>query len=164
VLGGGLVAVKSAIFTGIQSASVTAGNNVAVTDLSITHEVADASNKLIISGFIGAGQTSENLGRLNIAVHDGTGLIGVGTTAGGRTSVAAGFASTGSEAASGNLHVTPSVFFVHTPGSGSKTYTLRAVNAASGTVTIHINRSAADGDAAGSVRAVSALVIQEVSV
>jgi hypothetical protein len=46
---GGLVDVKSAIFTGTQTGSVAAGGSLAITDLSITHEVADASNKLIIS-------------------------------------------------------------------------------------------------------------------
>src|SRR6056297_532075 len=50
---GGLVAVKSALKTDTFSASVGAGGNVAVTDLSITHEVSDPANKLIISAFFG---------------------------------------------------------------------------------------------------------------
>ncbi len=38
---GMIVDVKSAIFTGTQTASVASGADVAVTDLSITHEVAN---------------------------------------------------------------------------------------------------------------------------
>ncbi|MGA1517234.1 MAG: alpha/beta hydrolase fold domain-containing protein, partial [Phycisphaerales bacterium] len=46
--GGGLVAVKHALFTGTQTASVSTGADFAITDLSITHTLADSSNKLII--------------------------------------------------------------------------------------------------------------------
>ena len=154
----GLVAVKSALFTGTQSASVASASNVAVTDLSITHEVADASNKLIISAFIGAAANTN--GRVGIAVHDGTSLIAIGDAAGSRTRVSAG----GRIAASEGTETMPSVTFVHTPGTGSKTYTVRAVNIETGTQTVVINRSSADGDSAASTRAVSSLVIQEVSV
>lgn len=161
---GGLVEVKSAIFTGTQSASVTASSNVAVTDLSITHEVADASNKLIITAFLGAAGTTEQDGRVGLAVHDGTSLIGVGTTAGSRTSVGAG-GRTGTGATGANQLVTmPSVCFVHTPGAGSKTYTVRAINITDGTRTLFINRAEDDSDSAFNPRAVSSLVIQEVSV
>ena len=159
---GSIIAVKDAIFTGTQTASVTAGNNVAVTDLSITHEVADPSNKLIISAFIGAGGNDNQRGGLGLAIHDGSGLINVGDTAGSRSSVSAGgwIVSTDSATA-----VTmPSMSFVHTPGSGSKTYTVRAVNLMTGTQTLYINRTQTDSDSAIFSRAVSSLVIQEVSV
>ena len=160
---GGLVEVKTAIYTGVQSASVTAGSNVAVTNVSITHEVADAANTLIISGFIGTAASSENQGNVGIAVDDGSGLIGVGGAAGSRTRVTAG----GYVAPSGDTFVVtmPSFTFLHTPGAGSKTYTLRAVNISSSTRTIYINQSAVDAtDAASRPRGVSSLVIQEVKV
>jgi hypothetical protein len=159
---GGLVAVKSAIFAGEQSASVTGGNNLTVTDLTITHETADAANKLIISAFLGQAATTNGLGNVGIAVHDGSGLIGIGNAAGSRIRVTAGGFISPSSA---TFVVTmPSVTFVHTPGAGSKTYTVRAINIASATATLFINRAENDPDSADRSRAVSALVIQEVKV
>ena len=164
---GGLVAVKHAIFTGTQTASVASGGNVAVTDLTITHETAAVANKLIISAFLGAAGNSRRAGNVGIAIHDGTNLIAVGVTAGNRTSVTAGGVTTGLplSAFGGAPFVTmPSVTFVHTPGAGSKTYTVRAINADSQTDTVYINRSEGDTDSGQEPRAVSSLVIQEVSV
>ena len=159
---GGLVAVKHAIFTGTQSASVAAGANFAVTDLSITHEVADASNKLIISAFIGAAGHSQGSGQVGIAVHDGTGLIAIGNADGSRTRLTAG-GNVGDYIV--GLTVTmPSVTYVHTPGAGSKTYTVRAINVYSSTQSMYINRSEGTTDNGQFPRAVSSLVIQEVSV
>lgn len=159
---GKIIAVKSAIFTGTQSASVTAGSNVAVTDLSITHEVADASNKLIISVFLGVAASSEGFGNVGLAVHDGTSLIAVGDAVGTKTSLTAGgFVSD----LNANYVVTmPSVTFVHTPGAGSKTYTVRAINISTATRTLFINRRETELDSAYDSRGVSSLVIQEVSV
>ena len=159
---GGLVDVKSALFTGTQTNSTGGGANFAVTDLSITHEVADASNKLIISAFIGAATTSNERGQVGIAIYDGTSLIGIGDAAGSRTRVAAGgfVLSTAYD-----LAVTmPSVTFVHTPGWGSKTYTVRAINIDPSTRTVYINRPERDTDDAFIGRAASSLVIQEVNV
>jgi len=162
VSGGGLVEVKSALFTGTQSASVTGGDNVAVTDLSITHEVADASNKLIISAFLGAASNNVGFGNVGLAVHDGTGLIAVGASPGSRAAVTAGGATVGT--GSETIATMPSVTFVHTPGAGSKTYTVRAININTATDTVHINRAESDTDVGTRFRAVSSLVIQEVSV
>ena len=158
----GLVAVKSAIFTGTQTNSTAAGANFAVTDLSITHEVADASNKLIISAFFGAAASSQGAAPVGIAVDDGTSLIAIGDAAGSRTRVTAGGLVSATTAT--NIVTMPSVTFVHTPGAGSKTYTVRAINIQTGTYTLYINRTEADNDIAARPRAVSSLVIQEVSV
>jgi hypothetical protein len=159
---GSIIAVKDALFTGTQSSSVSAGGNVAVTDLSITHEVANASNKLIISAFFGAAANVAANGQTGIAVHDGSGLIAVGAPSGSRTSVSAG----GRVAASGSSNVVsmPSITFVHTPGSGSKTYTVRAINVKGGTRTVYVNRTEGDSDDGDFSRGVSSLVIQEVAV
>jgi len=162
VNGNGLVAVKDALFTGVQDASVPAGGNVAVTDLSITHEVANASNKLIISAFLGAASNDIGFGNVGLAVHDGTGLIAVGASPGSRVAVTAGGAIVGT--ASTTIATMPSVTFVHTPGAGSKTYTVRAININTATDTVHINRAESDTDVGTRFRAVSSLVIQEVSV
>jgi len=159
---GGLVAVESALKTDTFTASVSSGSNVAVTDLSITHEVSDPANKLIISAFFGAAANSANFGNVGIAVDGGSGLLAVGDSAGSRTSVSAGGFIAGTD--SPNVVSMPSATCVHTPGSGSKTYTVRAINLTGTTRTLYINRSANDGDDANKPRAVSSLVIQEVAV
>jgi len=159
----GLVEVKSALFTGTQTNSTAAGADFAITDLSITHEVADASNKLIISGFVGmAGKTASSLAEVGVAVHDGSSLINIATSPGSRVPVTAG----GNIATNASTYIVtmPSFTYVHTPGSGSKTYTLRAINIGSGTATITINRSGADSNNNTYSRGVSGLVIQEVKV
>ena len=158
---GGLVAVKSAIFTGTQTASVASTGNVAITDLSITHAVANAANKLIISAFIGTGGTSHGRSDIGLAVDDGTGLIAIGDAASTRARLTAGAVVYPAESTVAATSVAAT--FVHTPGdTSSKTYTLRAVNIRDATNTLYINRSQIDNTAAG--RGVSSLVIQEVSV
>jgi hypothetical protein len=158
---GKIIAVKDALFTGTQTASVASQGNVAVTDLSITHEVANASNKLIISAFLGAAGSNQGQGNVGLAIHDGTSLIAIGDASGTKTQVTAGGITDGG----GSVYVVtmPSVTFVHTPGAGSKTYTVRAINMDNVTETIYINRSQHDSDQF-SPRAVSSIVIQEVSV
>jgi hypothetical protein len=161
----GLIAVKSVLKTDTFSASVTAGNNVAVSGtnaLSITHEVQDPANKLIISAFFGASASSGGAVACGLALHDGAGLIAVGDAAGSRTQVTAGGYSVG---ALTDLGVAShAVTFVHTPGAGSKTYTVRAVNVDGSTRTLFVNRPESATDAASRPRAVSGLVIQEVAV
>jgi hypothetical protein len=157
---GTVIAVKSAIFTGTQTNSTAGSANFAVTSLSITHAVADAANRLIISAFLGAAGNSSGFGNVGLAVHDGTGLIAIGTADGSRTRVGAGGTVAGT---GGNIIVSmPSVTFVHTPGAGEKTYTVRAINIDPDTRTVYINRSQTDTNAAFQSRAVSSLVIQEV--
>ena len=160
---GGLVAVKHAIFTGTQAAPVAAGGSLAITDLSITHEVADASNKLIISAMLGVAGSSNNLALLGLGVYDGSAFINVGDTASSRTPVSS---SNRHGATSSDAGTSLNLTFVHTPGSGSKTYTLRAINNDSlGTGrTLYINRIPNDTDSISTPRGVSSLVIQEVSV
>jgi hypothetical protein len=157
----GLVAVKHALFTGTQTGATA--TNLSVTNLSIVHETADAANNLIISAFIGVAACNNGRANVGIGVHDGTNLIAIGDTAGSRNRVSAGGMQV---LATSNLQTcSPSITFVHTPGAGSKTYTVRAINIASGTQTLFINRSEQDGDTNVNVtRGVSALVIQEVKV
>jgi hypothetical protein len=162
---GGLVAVKSALKTDTFTASVGAGGNVAVTDLSITHEVSDPANRLIISAFFGAAANSNQAGNVGIAVHDGTGLIAVGDAGADQTQVTAGGFISQTGAGNAPLVVSmPSATFVHTPGTGSKTYTVRALNVDDTTRTVYINRAESDVSSESRPRAVSSLVIQEVAV
>ena len=162
---GSIIAVKDAFFSGTQAASVSAGANIAVTDLSITHEVADPANKLIISAFLGAASINLNVGQLGIcglAIHDGTSLIGIGDAAGSRSRI-----SSGNSPDSGDrieIGISPAITFVHTPGAGSKTYTVRAVNVRNSTASLYINRTEGDSDTTSLPRTASSLVIQEVAV
>jgi hypothetical protein len=159
---GGLVAVKHALFTGTQSASVTAGNNVAVDNLSITHTMANASNKLIISAYFGASASTTQRGHVGLAVADDGTLIGVGTSVGSRVAVGAGGAHEG--AGANDPVAVRSVMFVYEPNdTASHTYTVRAINVRNTTQTLFINRAEDDTDLNTRPRASSGLVIQEVA-
>jgi len=159
---GGLVAVKHALFTGTQTQSLAAQANVAVTNLTITHTLADASNKLIISAYVGLLGSSKGNVDSGIAVADDGTLIGIGTSVGSRTAVAAGGNIAGASVVNTMSH---SISFVYEPGDvASHTYTVRAINADGSTQTLFINRREEDTDAASRPRASSALVIQEVKV
>jgi len=160
----GLVAVKHALFTGTQTNSTASGADFAVTDLSITHTLADSSNKLIISAYFGAAANSAGKGEVGIAVADDGTLIGLGDAVGSRIRVGAGgiVASSASET---NVASMPSVTFVYEPGdTNSHTYTVRAINIRSDTRTLYINRSEDDANSANRFRASSGFVIQEVNV
>jgi hypothetical protein len=160
---GGLVAVKHALFTGTQTNSTAAGANFAVTDLSITHTLADAANKLIISAYFGAAATTDQTGLVGIAVADDGTLINIGDAASNRTRVAAGgFTQDGG---TNRTTTMPSITQVYEPGDAvSHTYTVRAINIGSLTYTLYINRTQLDSDNQFMPRATSALVIQEVKV
>jgi hypothetical protein len=160
---GGLVAVKHALFTGTQTNSTASQANFAVTDLSITHTLADASNKLIISAYFGAAANSQGSGVTGIAVADDGTLIAIGDAEGVRTQVGAGGLVSGTTLSS--VVTMPSVTFVYEPGdTASHTYTVRAINIRSDTRTIYINRTDGDGNNENSTRATSGFVIQEVKV
>jgi len=161
---GGLVAVKHAILTATQTEnSVSAGASFAVDNLSITHTLADASNKLIIHAYLGAAAEGGNTGRVGIAVLDGATKIGVGAAAGSRSQVGAGGRVTASSDA--EVVTMPSVTFVYEPGdTSSHTYTVHAVLIQSGTQNVYINRAPSDTDTTQRPRAASAFVIQEVKV
>ena len=160
---GGLVATKNVLKTDTFTASVTAGNNVSVTGLSITHTMQNANNKLIISAFFGVAANSNGRGQTAIAVADGGTLIGIGDTDGTRVRLGSGGPS---DQAGGNVVTTqPSVTFVYLPAdTASHTYTVEAINAWDATNTIYVNRNQVDTNSSSSPRGASGLVIQEVAV
>jgi hypothetical protein len=160
---GGLVAVKHALFTGTQTNSTAGGANFSVDDLSITHTLADAANKLIISAYFGAAANAQGTGQVGIAVADDGTLIGIGGADASRTRVGAGGRVSANTA---NFVVgMPSVTFVYEPeDTNSHTYTVRAINLSGATRTLFINRSEGDDNDVGSPRASSGFVIQEVKV
>jgi hypothetical protein len=158
-----LVAVKHALFTGVQSNSTAAGANFAVTNLSITHTLADASGKLIISAYFGAAGSTNQRGEVGIAVADDGTLIGIGDADGSRTRVGAGGRSSANT--SSLIVSSPSVTFVYEPGdTASHTFDVRAINIHTSTQTVYINRTEGDANNAENPRASSGFVIQEVKV
>jgi len=161
VAGGKILAVKHALFTGTQTNSTASAANFAVTDLSITHTLADSSNILIISAYFGAAGSSTNAGRVGIAVaNDGT-LVNIADTAGSRTLTSAWQRLAGTL---NTANIALSICSVYAPGdTSSHTYTVRAINMSASTQTVYINRTPDDQDQAQEGRATSGLVIQEVS-
>jgi hypothetical protein len=161
---GSIIAVKHALFTGTQTNSTATTANFAITDLSITHALADAANKLIITVHVGSASSSDgtnNRGNIGLAVFDGTNFVAVGGADGVRTRASAGGAVAAT--AGNDTRGMPSFTFVHEPGdTTSRTYTVRAINSSTVTQTIYINRSEGDGNSPFAVRSVSSFVIQEV--
>jgi hypothetical protein len=160
----GLVAVKHALKTNAEAfTSIAGGGNASVPGLSISHAVANASNRLIITAFFGAAGSSRGLGNVGIAVTDGSTLIGAADAVGVRTRLSAGGVVSSGEV--NRILSMPSVTFVYTPGStSSRTYTVRIVNIDNSARTLYVNRTESDSNEARSPRAASALVIQEVTV
>ena len=158
---GGLVAVKHALFTGTQSASLAPATNFAVTDLSITHTLSSASNKLIISAYIGSAASSEVGARVAMAVADNGTLIAIGDAAGDRVrSTVSGFNNNNA----GRI-VSHAATFIYEPGdTASHTFTVRAISQRNVTQTVYVNRSDDDTDNETRARSSSGLVIQEVKV
>jgi hypothetical protein len=161
---GGLVEVKHALFTGTQTNSTASGANFSVTSLSITHTLADTSNKLILMGYVGVGASSSQLGSVGIAFADDGTPIGVGTPDPSRTSVGAGGRVT--TATNNTITTMPSIHLVYTPSNpaDAHTYTLEAFNMDPSTRTIYINRTESDTSAADRGRGVSVLTLMEVQV
>ena len=165
VAAGKLVAVKSAIFTGVQSQSLSNGGNTAITNLSITHSLSDSSNRLIISffGLLGPQQERDSIGA---AVFNGSNFLAIGDADADQTRVTNGG---GRISTSTNDHpgaVPVSFSFVHSPQTTSAvTYVAHVFNVAGGNRTVFVNRSTTEIPGSSSApRGVSSLVIQEVKV
>jgi hypothetical protein len=158
---GSIVDVKSVLKTDTQTiTSVATGASQAITGLSITHETQNASNKLIIFGFVGTTGNAGGFGNVGLGVAvDGT-FVGIADADGAksRTSVAARVgASSILSTTSPNFHIE------HVPGSGSKTYTLRVINTDSVTNTIYVNKPERTNNDAATFHSVSGLTIMEVA-
>jgi hypothetical protein len=158
---GGLVAVKHALFTGTQTNSTAAGADFAVTNLSITHAIAAAGNKLIISAYFGVASSATGIGSVGLAVKDGATFIAIGDADGVRPRVGAGGRI--SPTSNSEIVMMPSMTFVYEPpDTTSRTYTVRAINADGSTRNVHINRSDNDANLGDRTRGSSGFVIQEV--
>jgi len=158
---GGLLQVVSTTKTDVFSASVAGGASVDVTGLSITHEVSNPSNKLLIMGNFGTAGNSVNVPMVGIGVKEDSTFLAVGDTSGSRNEYTAGGRMAGATDSSVSSPI--SFQFLHTPGAGSKTYQITAHNGRADTRTLYVNRSPADADSAEGARTVSTLTIMEVA-
>jgi len=159
---GKILQVVSVAKTDTFSSSVSASGSVDVTDLSITHTLQNASNKLLISANFGVAATNEGRGRVGIAVADDGTLINIGDAASSRTRVGAG-GITSIDVSTEQIS-TLSIQFLYSPGDTSAhTYTVKAININDSTQTLYVNRTQLDADSNGSPRGASNLIIQEVA-
>ena len=161
-LAGTVLQVVSTTKTDTFSASVASGATSAITGLSASITPSSTSSKILILVNVGVAADATGIGRAGVAIHDGTSLIGVGATAGSRTVLASGIAST----ASGNTNVgtIPSTSFLDSPATTSSiTYTIHAVNNNTATQTLYINRSVSDADNASQPRGASTITLMEVA-
>jgi hypothetical protein len=159
---GGLVAVKHALFTGTQTNSTAAGANFAVTDLSITHTLADAANKLVMLTSIGQAESSQDLG-VGFAFADDGSLIDIANADGSRRRTTAGLSR--NQVTSEEIRQTFSIHTVYAPlDTDSHTYTVRGINISTSTETLYINRARNDTDNGEYARAASMFTLMEVKV
>ena len=156
-----IISIKYAEFTGTQSASVGAGGNVAITDLSITHAMAKSTNKLLFSAFVGQAANSLKQGNVAIAIADDGTLIKIADAASARSRVTAGGIVVDGTTYS-YVVTMPHISINYEPGDiSSHIYTLRAINLGGSTQTVYINRSQGDINDVGISRTISAIRLIE---
>ena len=165
IAGSGLVAVKHVVKTDTQSSSgLTNGASIAISGLSITHEVEDPSNRLLFSVTLGAVASNSRFGGVGLAIFDGSAFLSIGDSEGSRTRVTSGTNINLRDDANENFSQTLTAEIIHTPGSGSKTYSIYIFNVGGGTRTLYVNRGQVDTDAVAFARTVSTFTLKEVKV
>jgi len=87
---GGLIATKSVLKTNTFSASLGAGARTAITDLSITHTLQNASNKLLLTADLGVLANSGGRSQTGICFAVNGASVAVGDADGSRSQVFAG--------------------------------------------------------------------------
>ena len=152
---GSVVTVVSTTKTDRFSASLSSMNSTAITGLSLTHETADVANKLLISVNVGAIYNTATVSPTGIAVYDGTNFLSVGDDASGFARVTSGMGGSGLTTASLSLNI------VHTPGAGSKTYSVYVWNLRGDTRTVQVNYSV--DSITGEMNAASTMQIMEIA-
>ena len=158
---GKIVAVKSAVFTGTQAASVGANSNTTITDLSIAHALSSSDNKLILFGQVGIVAHAGGYGTVGVAFAAGGTLINIGDSASNRGRVSAwGKAYGGGVFVSQSRHIS----LLYSPGGTSSiTYTLKIINPDTVTRTLYVNRTERDSDNQYDSRGASSLILMEVA-
>jgi len=159
---GSVLQVVSVTKTDTFSASVSSvsfGAN--VTGLSASITPGATSSQILVSVSV-HGMFSSNAPIMQGRMLRGSTPIGVGATAGSRTSVsgASGNSGTSSGATMGHL----SLETLDSPATTSEiTYNFQPFNTFGSSSTVYINRTQADSDAAGAMRAASTITLMEVA-
>lgn len=155
-----ILQVVSTTKTDTFSASLASGASSAITGLSASITPSSASSEILVSVNV-TGAASTNLALLSFIVkRDGT-AIGVGATAGSRTSVSA---SAMAWVTDGGSIMGASSEYLDSPASTSAlSYTVEVANVSGVTRTAYINRTQTDTDSAGYPRSASTITVMEVS-
>lgn len=159
---GSILQVVSTTKTDTFSASVAAGGLTAVTGLSASITPRSTSSKIFALVAID-GSASVAFGHVAFRLLRNGTPIGVGDTAGSRTSLTA---SQTPAFASDNTSIANAFkAFLDAPSSTSTlTYSVEIHNASGvSTQTLYINRSHSDGDVAGRARSISTITLMEVA-
>jgi hypothetical protein len=161
---GGLVEVKSVLKTdAFTSSSLSAGANVFVTGLTLSHAIASAGHKLIVIAYFGQAASGAGSGHIGLTVLDGGTPIGVGDSAGSRLQIGTVGERAGSGGNPGGA-VGPVVFVYSPPNTSSRTYTVNAHNVADSSRIVYVNRGSSDSNSSAHGRTVSGLFLLEVKV
>ena len=151
----GLVAVEYAYKTDTFSASLTTGSSAAITDLSITHSLSDASNKVLMFGAVHGNSGRYFTLNAALAIDD---TLYVGDTDGNRI-------STGSTSVQSNAdgQAVTNLSAVFEPGdTSSHDYEAFIISTSDDTRTAYVNRSINNGNNEQNARPVSWIVLLEV--
>lgn len=156
-----IVAVKSAILAGTQTASLAANTFINVTNLSVVHAAKKSSNRILLLAQIGTYASSASRAQLGFAFAANGSQINLGTASGnrGRVSIGPNLPTDGGAYVSMPGHMS----YLYSPSSTSSiTYTVVARTLADVTNTIYINRSQDDGNVSYRPRALSSFILIEV--
>jgi hypothetical protein len=161
VTGGKILQVVSTTKTDTFSASVAGnGNSTSVTGLTATITPTSTSNKVLVMATITGANSINYAATIAILTRGGT-PIGVGDTAGNRTSVTGG---TQARLTNDNDVAQTTVLYLDSPSSTSAlTYGIEIANFNASTATLYVNRATDDVDSANRPRSSSTITVMEVS-
>ena len=159
---GGLVAVKHVLKTDTFSASITAGDSEPITDLSITHAVAEAGNKVVLYAQIhgASGTNPQPRWGAGIAVD---GVIFRGDADGTRRRVGGSTTNVRDIDDFTGSVITLAVVY-EPPTTASAIYTAQIMSLATSTQNHYVNRTDTDGNTGDFGRGTSTLTLLEVKV
>jgi len=134
--------------------STTSTSLVDITGMSVSITPISASNKILVSYFLGHVDASD-AALIPVALLRGATKIGAGATAGNRTTVST------AQISAQNRGVTQSFMFLDSPATTSSTTYKLQLMTTSGTA--YVNRSSADTDVAGYFRTASTITVMEIA-
>jgi hypothetical protein len=158
---GGILQVVSTTKTDTFSASVAPGGLVSVSGFSASITPRSTSSKILVFVAID-GNASTADGHMAFRLMRGGSPVGVGDTAGSRTSLTA--SQTPAYASDNTALANAMKQFLDTPATTSTTtYSVEIHNSTSGSQTLYVNRSGADIDDAPRARTISTITLMEVA-